>query len=135
MGSVALERIAAAESLDALEGLRVEFLGKQGSISALLKTLGVMSPDQRQAEGPKIHALRESVTEALATREAARAMGFGLMVGCMVGSSLAIAPAVLLAQGAPYVDLDAPLLLAEDRAAALRIEGSTLYPPEPSLWG
>lgn len=75
------------------------------------------------------------LTEALATRDAARAMGFGLMVGCMVGSSLAIAPAVLLAQGAPYVDLDAPLLLAEDRAAALRIEGSTLYPPEPSLWG
>ena len=71
MGSAALERIAAAESLDAIEGLRVEFLGKQGSIAALLKTLGAMSPEQRQAEGPKIHALRESVTEALATRKAA----------------------------------------------------------------
>ena len=68
----ALARIEAATSLDALEALRVEFLGKQGSISALLKTLGGMSPEQRQAEGPKIHALRESVTEALAARKASR---------------------------------------------------------------
>lgn len=75
------------------------------------------------------------LTEALATRDTARAMGFGIMVGCMVGSSLAIAPAMLLAQGAAYVDLDAPLLLAEDRPAPLRVEGSTLYPPEPALWG
>ncbi len=75
------------------------------------------------------------LTEALAMRDAARAMGFGVMVGCMVGSSLGIAPAVLVAQGADWVDLDAPLLLAEDRATPLRIEGSTLYPPEPALWG
>ena len=75
------------------------------------------------------------LTEALAMRDAARAMGFGVMVGCMVGSSLVIAPAVLVAQGAGWVDLDAPLLLAEDRATPLRIEGSTLYPPEPALWG
>jgi phenylalanyl-tRNA synthetase alpha chain len=70
-GQDALGRIAAAADLDALEALRVEFLGKQGSISALLKTLGGMSPDQRQAEGPKIHALREGVTGALADRKAA----------------------------------------------------------------
>ncbi len=70
-GQEALARIAAAEGLDALEALRVEFLGKQGSISALLKTLGGMSPDQRQSEGPKIHGLREGVTEALAARKAA----------------------------------------------------------------
>ena len=75
------------------------------------------------------------LTEALAMRDAARAMGFGVMVGCMVGSSLVIAPAVLVAQGADWVDLDAPLLLAEDRATPLQIEGSTLYPPEPALWG
>lgn len=75
------------------------------------------------------------LTEALAMRDAARAMGFGVMVGCMVGSSLVIAPAVLVAQGADWVDLDAPLLLAEDRAKPLTIEGSTLYPPEPALWG
>ena len=63
--------IGAAATLDAVEALRVAFLGKQGSISALLKTLGTMTPEQRQAEGPKIHALREGVTEALASRKAA----------------------------------------------------------------
>lgn len=63
--------ISAAATLDAVESLRVAFLGKQGSISALLKTLGGMSPEQRQAEGPKIHTLREGVTEALAARKAA----------------------------------------------------------------
>ena len=70
-GEQALARIAGATDLDALEKLRVEFLGKQGSISGLLKTLGAMSPEERQTTGPKIHALRESVTEALAARKAA----------------------------------------------------------------
>ncbi|MFM5929598.1 MAG: phenylalanine--tRNA ligase subunit alpha [Novosphingobium sp.] len=69
-GQEALARIEAAGDLDSLEKLRVEFLGKQGSISGLLKTLGGMSPEERQVEGPKIHALRESVTEALAGRKA-----------------------------------------------------------------
>ena len=69
-GEQALARIAAATDLDSLEKLRVEFLGKQGSISGLLKTLGAMSPDERQTTGPKIHALRESVTEALTARKA-----------------------------------------------------------------
>ncbi len=67
----ALARIAAAQELGALEALRVEFLGKQGSISGLLKTLGAMSPEQRQEAGPQIHALRESVTEALSARKTA----------------------------------------------------------------
>ncbi|MEO5587464.1 MAG: phenylalanine--tRNA ligase subunit alpha [Novosphingobium sp.] len=71
LGSDALSRIAAAQDLDAIEGLRVAFLGKQGSISGLLKTLGAMSPEERQAEGPKIHTLREAVTTALADRKAA----------------------------------------------------------------
>ncbi|MFM6950715.1 MAG: phenylalanine--tRNA ligase subunit alpha [Novosphingobium sp.] len=66
----ALARIAAAQDLDAVEALRIEFLGKQGSISGLLKTLGGMSPEDRQSVGPQIHALREGVTEALATRKA-----------------------------------------------------------------
>ena len=70
-GQKALAQIAAAQDLDSVERLRVALLGKQGSISALLKTLGGMSPDQRQAEGPQIHALRESVTAALAERKAA----------------------------------------------------------------
>ena len=63
--------IAAAHDLAAVEALRVALLGKQGSVSALLKTLGAMSPEARQSEGPKIHAVRESVTTALATRKAA----------------------------------------------------------------
>lgn len=68
-GQEALSRIAGADDLDTLESLRVEFLGKQGSISGLLKTLGKLDPEERKVEGPRIHALRESVTEALATRK------------------------------------------------------------------
>lgn len=75
------------------------------------------------------------LTEALALRDAARAAGFGVMVGCMVGTSLAMAPAVLLAQGADYVDLDGPLLLAEDRADALRYDEAGVHPPDAALWG
>jgi len=67
----ALSLIAAAQDLESVESLRVQFLGKQGSISGLLKTLGGMTPDERQSEGPKIHALRESVTQALTGRKVA----------------------------------------------------------------
>jgi L-alanine-DL-glutamate epimerase-like enolase superfamily enzyme len=75
------------------------------------------------------------LTEALALMAAAEARGFKIMVGCMVGTSLAMAPALLLAQRAQFVDLDAPLLLAADRVPGLRYDGSTVYPPEPALWG
>ena len=75
------------------------------------------------------------LTEALLLREEARAMGLGLMVGCMVGTSLAMAPAVLLAQGAQVADLDGPLLLAEDRPTPLAYDERGVHPPEPSLWG
>lgn len=75
------------------------------------------------------------LTEALALRDAARDMRFGVMVGCMVGSSLAMAPAVLLAQGAAYTDLDGPLLLAEDRADPLAYDNHGVHPPTPALWG
>ena len=67
----ALTDIAAAGDLGAVEALRVALLGKQGSVSALLKTLGAMSPEQRASQGPAIHALREAVTGALAARKAA----------------------------------------------------------------
>jgi phenylalanyl-tRNA synthetase alpha chain len=63
-------RIAAADSLDAVEAIRIEALGKAGSVSALLKTLGSMTPEQRQSEGPRINGLREAVTAALAARKA-----------------------------------------------------------------
>jgi L-alanine-DL-glutamate epimerase-like enolase superfamily enzyme len=75
------------------------------------------------------------LTEALALRDAARAAGFGVMVGSMVGTSLAMAPAVLVAQGALYTDLDGPLLLAEDRANPLHYAAGQVYPPEVALWG
>ena len=70
IGQAALARIGAAADLDALESLRVEFLGKAGSISALLKTLGALSAEQRQTEGPLIHRLRQSVGDALTERKA-----------------------------------------------------------------
>ncbi|WP_173931819.1 N-acetyl-D-Glu racemase DgcA [Chelativorans sp. Marseille-P2723] len=75
------------------------------------------------------------LTEALALRDAARSLGFTVMVGCMVGTSLAMAPAVLLAQDADFVDLDGPLLLGRDRVPGLRYEGSLVFPPQPELWG
>jgi L-alanine-DL-glutamate epimerase-like enolase superfamily enzyme len=75
------------------------------------------------------------LTEALAVAVEARALGLRIMVGCMVATSLAMAPAMLLAQGADWVDLDGPLLLARDREPALRYEGARVYPPPPALWG
>ena len=75
------------------------------------------------------------LTEALAMADAARALGFELMVGCMVATSLAMAPAMMIAQGARVVDLDGPLLLAKDRDDGLRYDGSTVYPPDSGLWG
>ena len=75
------------------------------------------------------------LTEALALADEASRLGFTIMVGCMVSTSLAIAPATLVAQRARVVDLDGPLLLAADRPDGLRYKGSTLYPPSPALWG
>jgi L-alanine-DL-glutamate epimerase-like enolase superfamily enzyme len=75
------------------------------------------------------------LTEALKLAAAARERGFSIMVGCMIGTSLAMAPAMLLAQQASVVDLDAPLLLAADRNQGLRYDGSLVHPPDPKLWG
>ncbi|WP_419778973.1 N-acetyl-D-Glu racemase DgcA [Maridesulfovibrio sp.] len=75
------------------------------------------------------------LTEALKLREAAIAEGYKVMVGCMVGSSLAMAPAVLVASGAAVVDLDGPLLLAEDRTHPLEYDDKFVFPPKNALWG
>lgn len=75
------------------------------------------------------------LTEALVMKAEAERLGLGIMIGCMVGTSLAMAPAVVLAQGARFVDLDGPLWMAQDRQPGLRYEGSLLYPPERELWG
>jgi L-Ala-D/L-Glu epimerase len=75
------------------------------------------------------------LTEALAMAREAERLGLSLMVGCMVATSLAMAPAMLLAQRARVVDLDGPLLLARDRPQGLVYEGSRVHPPSPALWG
>ncbi|RBW53738.1 N-acetyl-D-Glu racemase DgcA [Ruegeria sp. A3M17] len=75
------------------------------------------------------------LTEALALRQQALAEGYRVMVGCMVGSSLAMAPATLLAQGVMVTDLDGPLLLAEDRDNPLIFDDAGVHPPKADLWG
>ncbi|WP_298261056.1 N-acetyl-D-Glu racemase DgcA [Bradyrhizobium sp.] len=75
------------------------------------------------------------LTEAIAMADAAAAQGFDIMIGCMVATSLAIAPAMLIAQQARFVDLDGPLLLSRDRDGGLRYDDSTVYPPDVTFWG
>ena len=75
------------------------------------------------------------LTEALALAGEAERLGFALLAGCMVATSLSMAPAMLLAQRAGVVDLDGPLLLARDRDNGLRYEGSLVHPPSSALWG
>ncbi len=75
------------------------------------------------------------LTGALALRQAARHCGLRVMVGCMVSTSLAMAPAMLVAQGADIVDLDGPLMLRIDREGGIHYDGSVMHPPHVSLWG
>jgi L-alanine-DL-glutamate epimerase-like enolase superfamily enzyme len=75
------------------------------------------------------------LTEALAMFDAAQKLGLRTMAGCMVATSLSMAPAIVLAQGADVVDLDGALLLARDREHGLRYDGSVVHPPEAALWG
>ena len=75
------------------------------------------------------------LTEALKLKIKAKQLGFEIMVGCMIGSSLAMAPAILVAQGVKWVDLDGPLLLSKDREYPLHIDGSKIHPPSTELWG
>ncbi len=75
------------------------------------------------------------LTEAIKLRRAAEALGYGVMVGCMVGSSLAMAPATLIAQGVAYTDLDGPLLLREDRDVPLVFDDAGVHAPSAALWG
>ena len=75
------------------------------------------------------------LTEALRLAAAAKAEGLAIMVGCMVATSLAMAPALLLAQEARWIDLDGPLLLAKDREPGLAYRGNLVLPASPELWG
>lgn len=121
--------------------------GRDGALAALRRVVPVCADESLHTRDdlPALAARYDAVnvkldkagglTEALLLMRAARGLGLKVMVGCMVATSLAMAPAVLLAQSADWVDLDGPLLLARDRAPALRYEGATVYPPDEALWG
>ncbi len=101
-----------------------------------LHTLTDLEPlrDRYQAVNIKLDKAG-GLTEALDMAKRAKELGYKIMTGCMVGTSLAMAPAMLVAQFADFVDLDGPLLLAKDREAGIRFEGSLMMPPESALWG
>jgi L-alanine-DL-glutamate epimerase-like enolase superfamily enzyme len=107
--------VCADESVHARSGL-VALVGRYDAINIKLDKTG-------------------GLTEALAMAQEAQRLGFGVMVGCMVATSLAMAPAMLVAQRARVVDLDGPLLLAKDRPDGLRYDGSLVYPSTSELWG
>ncbi len=140
-------------SVPALEALGVEMIeqpfpaGDDGALSTLSRPIPVCA-DEAFHDRASLARLKGKydlvnikldktggLTEALAAVTAARADGFGVMVGCMVGTSLAMAPAMLVAQGANFVDLDGPLLLARDRTPGLSVDGSNLTLPVSGLWG
>ena len=136
-----------------LVGLGVELVeqplpaGKDDALAELERPLPVCADESchDRASLAELHGKYDMVnikldktgglTEALALRNAAKSEGYGIMVGCMVGTSLAMAPAVLVAQGAVVTDLDGPLLLAEDRETPLNFDGEGVHPPRPQLWG
>ena len=121
--------------------------GEDEPLARIRRPLAVCA-DESVHDRTSLEALRErydavnikldktgGLTEALAMADAAEALGFQIMVGSMVATSLAMAPAMLLTRQARYVDLDGPLLLARDRDGGLRYDGSLIYPPEAALWG
>ena len=121
--------------------------GQDGALARIRRPLKVCA-DESVHDRASLQGLRErydavnikldktgGLTEALAMADAAHALGFEVMIGCMVATSLAMAPAMLLAPEARFVDLDGPLLLARDRNGGLRYDGSLVYPPDAALWG
>ncbi len=120
-GDAALEGISRAVPICADESLHT-----QADLAGLARRYNAVNIKLDKAGG---------LTEALALSQKARAMGFKIMVGCMVATSLAMAPATLLAQTADWVDLDGPLLLERDREPPLRYEGAVVHPPSARLWG
>jgi L-Ala-D/L-Glu epimerase len=107
--------ICADESAHGVEGIAA-LIGKYDAINIKLDKTG-------------------GLTGALALAEAAHKNGLEIMVGCMLATSLAMAPAMLLAQFASFVDLDGPLLLKKDRVPGISFDGSLMHPPPPALWG
>jgi L-Ala-D/L-Glu epimerase len=121
--------------------------GQDGRLAKIKRPIAVCA-DESVHDRASLGGLRErydalnikldktgGLTEALAMAETAAEQGFDIMVGCMVATSLSMAPAMLLAQQARFVDLDGPLLLKRDRDGGLRYDGSLVYPPDTALWG
>jgi L-Ala-D/L-Glu epimerase / N-acetyl-D-glutamate racemase len=132
-GVTLIEQPLPADNDDVLAGLvravplcADESVHARGSLSALAGKYDAINIKLDKTGG---------LTEALATAEAAKRMGFAIVAGCMVSTSLAMAPATLVAQSARFVDLDGPLLLARDRLYPLRYEDSRVHPPSRALWG
>lgn len=130
---VLVEQPLPAEDDEALRGLTYpapicadEAVHTRHDLEAVIGKYGVVNIKLDKAGG---------LTEAAAMMRAAKARGLGVMVGCMVASSLAIAPAMLLTTQADFVDLDGAWWLADDRAGGLRFDGGVLYPPQSGFWG
>ena len=128
-----------AEECDRLEtsGQRCHTEKDQAYLEELARTamwVGVVADGKYDAVNVKLDKTG-GLTEALTLVSEARAMGFLVMVGCMLGTSLGMAPAVILAQDAHVVDLDGPLLLAGDRTPGLAYDDALVAPPEAALWG
>ncbi len=133
LGVALIEQPLAAGEDEALRGLRPpvtlcadESVHTRAELPRLVGLYGMVNLKLDKTGG---------LTEALGVAAEARALGLDLMCGCMVATSLSMAPAMLLAQGARVVDLDGPLLLKGDRADGLVYQGSTVYPPSAALWG
>lgn len=133
LGVALIEQPLPAGADEALEGYASpiplcadESLHTRAELAACARRYGLVNVKLDKAGG---------LTEALALTAEARGMGLRVMAGCMVATSLAMAPALLIAQSAAFVDLDGPLLLARDRAPGLTYEGSAILPPSPELWG
>ncbi|MBT9290222.1 N-acetyl-D-Glu racemase DgcA [Prosthecodimorpha staleyi] len=142
-----------ADNLAAAEAAGVRLIeqplpaGRDGALAGIARRVPICADESLHGSGD-LAALRDrydavnikldkagGLTTALEIVAAAERAGLAVMVGCMVGTSLAMAPAILAAQRADFVDLDGPLLLARDRDPGLTYDGSTVYPPEPALWG
>jgi L-alanine-DL-glutamate epimerase-like enolase superfamily enzyme len=121
--------------------------GRDAALARIRRPLSVCA-DESVHDRKSLDGLRErydavnikldktgGLTEALEMADAAQALGFDIMVGCMVATSLSMAPAMLLTPQARFVDLDGPLLLARDRDGGLRYDGSLVHPPDAALWG
>jgi L-alanine-DL-glutamate epimerase-like enolase superfamily enzyme len=139
--------------LKAMAALRVAFVeqplpqGKDDALAKMVRPVPVFADESfhvaadldllgRKYDGINIKLDKTGgFTEALHALAAGRERQLKVMVGCMLGTSLAMAPAMLIAQGADYIDLDAPLLLKEDRAHGISFNGSIMHPFSADLWG